>query len=97
MFFYNEKEKISSLFGFLLTMLYIFVSVILFFYLIILAIQRKNLKVYDTTIYSKDMPVIYVDINQLYFAFGLEYPNIANRYVDESIYTVELTFFDKKK
>ena len=96
-FFFNEREKISSLFGFLLTMLYISVSVILFFYQIILAIQRKNLKVYDTTIYSKDMPVIDVDINQLYFAFGLEYPNTANRYVDESIYTVELTFFDKRK
>ena len=96
-FFFNEKEKISSLFGFLLTMLYIFVSVILFFYQIILAIQRKNLKVYDTTIYSKEIPIIDVDINQLYFAFGLEYPNTANRYVDESIYTVELTFFDKRK
>ena len=96
-FFFNEKEKISSLFGFLLTMLYISVSVILFFYQIVLAIQRRNLKVYDTTIYSKDTPVIDVDINQLYFAFGLEYPNTANRYIDESIYTVELTFFDKRK
>ena len=96
-FFFNEKESISSLFGFLLTMTYIFISVILFFYQIILAIQRKNLKVYDTTIYSKEMPIIDVDINQLYFAFGLEYPNTANRYVDESVYTVELTFLDKKK
>ena len=96
-FFFNDKEKVSSLFGFLLTMLYIFVSMILFFYQLILAIQRKNLKVYDTTIYSKDMPIIDVDINQLYFAFGLEYPNTANRYIDESIYTVELTFLDKRK
>ena len=96
-FFFNDKEKVSSSFGFLLTMLYIFVSMILFFYQLILAIQRKNLKVYDTTIYSKDMPIIDVDINQLYFAFGLEYPNTANRYIDESIYTVELTFLDKRK
>ena len=96
-FFFYDKEKVSSLFGFLLTMLYLFVSVILFFYQLILAIQRKNLKVYDTTIYSKDMPIIDVDINQLYFAFGLEYPNTANRYIDESIYTVELTFLDKRK
>ena len=96
-FFFNDKEKVSSLFGFLLTMLYLFVSMILFFYQLILAIQRKNLKVYDTTIYSKDMPIIDVDINQLYFAFGLEYPNTANRYIDESIYTVELTFLDKRK
>ena len=96
-FFFNEKENISSLFGFLLTLLYIFISLILFFYQIIIAIQRKNLKVYDTTIYSKEMPIIDVDINQLYFAFGLEYPNTANRYIDESIYRVELTFFDKRK
>ena len=27
-FFFNDKEKVSSLFGFLLTMLYIFVSMI---------------------------------------------------------------------
>ena len=96
-FYYNNHEKISSFFGIFLTILYIFASLILFIYKIILAIQRKELKVYDTNIYSKEMPIIDVDINQLYFAFGLEYPNSANRYIDESIYTVDITFLDRRK
>ena len=96
-FYYNSHEKISSFFGIFLTILYISVSLILFLYKIVLAIQRKELKVYDTNIYSQEMPIIDVDINQLYFAFGLEYPNTANRYIDESIYTVDITFLDRRK
>ena len=96
-FYYNNHEKISSLFGFFLTLLYIFASLILFLYEIILAIQRKELKVYDTNIYSQEMPIIDIGIDQLYFAFGLEYPNSANRYIDESIYTVDITFIDRRK
>ena len=96
-FFYNNHEKISSYFGFFLTLVYIFASLILFTLEIIKAIQRKELKVYDTTIYSKDMPLIDVDINQFYFAFGLEYPKTATRYIDESIYKAKITYFDKQK
>ena len=43
------------------------------------------------------MPIIDANIEHLYFAFGLEYPNTATRYIDESIYTAKLTFFDKQK
>ena len=35
------------------------------------AIKRKELKVYDTNIYSQEMPIIDIDIDQFYFAFGL--------------------------
>ena len=96
-FFYNNQEKISSLFGFFLTLVYIFASIILFFFQVIKVIQRKELKVYDTTIYSKEMPIIDVNIDQLYFAFGLEYPSTATRYIDEGIYNAKITFFDKQK
>ena len=96
-FFYNNQEKISSYFGYLLTLIYIVASLILFLYEIIKAIQRSELKVSDTTIYSKDMPIIDVGLEQLYFAFGLEYPNTATRYIDEGIYTAKITFFDKQK
>ena len=88
-FFYNNQEKIGSYFGLFLTLVYIFASLILFIFQIIKAIHRKELKVYDTTIYSQEMPIIDVDINQLYFAFGLEYPNTATRYIDEGIYTAK--------
>ena len=96
-FYFNNHEKISSFFGLFLTILYILASFILFLYEIILVIKRKELKVYDTNIYSQEMPIIDVDIDQLYFAFGLEYPNTANRYIDESIYTVDITFLDRRK
>ena len=96
-FYYNNREKISSFFGFFLTLVYIFASLILFLFQIIRAYQRKELNVYESTIYSEEMPIIDVDINQLYFAFGLEYPNTATRYIDESIYTAKITFFDQRK
>ena len=96
-FFYNNQEKISSYFGLLLTLVYIFASLILFILELIKAIQRKEMKVYDTTIYSKDMPIIDIDIEQFYFAFGLEYPGTATRYIDESIYTAKITYLDRQK
>ena len=96
-FFYNKNEKIGSLFGLFLTMLYIFLSLILFIQQIIKTIQRKELKVYDTTIYSQEMPSIDVDINKLYFSFALEHPKTADRFIDESIYTAKLAFIEQKK
>jgi hypothetical protein len=96
-FYYNNQEKISSYFGFILTLVYILASVILFILEIIKAFKRAELKVSDTTIYSKEMPIIDVDMDKLYFAFGLEHPNSANRYIDEQIYTAKITFFDKQK
>ena len=41
--------------------------------------RRTELKVYDTTINSQEMPIIDANIEQLYFAFGLENPNTATR------------------
>ena len=96
-FFYNNHERMSSYYGFFLTLVYIFASLILFLSEIVKALQRKELKVYDTTIYAQEMPIIDIDINQFYFAFGLEYPRSAIRYIDETIYTAKITFFDKQK
>ena len=96
-FFYKNKEKIGSFFGLFLTLLYIFISIILFIYEIIRAFQRAELKVYDTTIYSQKMPSIDVDLNKLYFAFALEHPKTTSRFIDESIYTAQVAFIDKRK
>ena len=96
-FFFNKNEKIGSLFGLFLTMLYIFLSLILFIQQIIKTIQRKELKVYDATIYSQEMPSIDVDINKLYFSFALEHPKTADRFIDESIYTAKLAYIEQKK
>ena len=32
--------------------------------------KRSNLKVYDSTLYSQDLPIININPNSLYFAFG---------------------------
>jgi len=96
-FFYKNKERIGSYYGFFLTLVYIFASLVLFIYQIIRTIQRSEVKVYDTTVYAKEMPSIDVDINKLYFAFALEHPKTTSRFIDESIYTAQVAFIDKRK
>ena len=96
-FFYNNHEKIGSCFGLLLTALYILVTLILFLFLLIRTIQRKEMKVYDSTIYSKDIPIIDINSSSIYFAFGLEHPVTSNRFIDETIYNVKIAYFDRTK
>jgi hypothetical protein len=96
-FYYDNQEKIGSYFGLFLTIIYIFTSLILFFYEFINIIQRSEFNVYDSTIYPQETPYIEIDINQLYFAFALEDPITNNRFIDERIYTAQIAFIDKQK
>ena len=96
-FFFNKREKIGSFFGLFLTLSYILISLILFFILLIRTIERKEIKVYDSTIFSQDIPIIDINPNLIYFAFGLEDPNTSNRFVDETIYYAKIVFFDRYK
>ena len=96
-FFFNNQEKISSYFGFFLTLVYILASISLFIYQIVIAIRREELNVYDSTIYAQEMPSMTVDSDQLYFAFGLEDPKTSNRFIDDSIYIPKIVFIDKVK
>ena len=43
------------------------------------------------------MPIIELDKNSFYFAFGMENPNTSNRFVDETIYRAEVLFIDRIK
>ena len=96
-FFFKNQEKIGSYLGYLLTLTYILASILLFIYQIILAIHKKELKVYESTIYAQEMPSISIDSNQLYFAFGLEDPETSNRFIDNSIYIPKIVFVEKVK
>jgi uncharacterized membrane protein len=96
-FFYNNQERIGSYFGLFLTMLYIIASLILLCYYLISTIQRRDLKVYDSTLHAQEMPIIYLDKSNFNFAFGLEDPETLNRFVDETIYTAEVALIDKVK
>ena len=96
-FFFQNHEKIGSYLGFFFTLIYILVSIVLFINQIVLAIEKKELKVYDTTTHAVEMPSITVNSSQLYFAFGLEDPQTSNRIIDNSIYIPKIVFIDKIK
>ena len=95
-FFYNDKEKISTILGQFLTILYILLSLIIFIVYILHTIKRKNLKVFESKFYSKELPNI--DINpSLILAFGLEDPSSSDRFIDEAIYYPVIEFIEKEK
>ena len=96
-FFYNNKEKISSIFGLVLTLTYIFASIILFIYYFVLVIQRREMKVFESTKYSEQTPLLNVNASTIYLAFGIEDSVTAYRFIDETIYYPQILFIDKVK
>ena len=96
--FYKCKEKITSYFGLILTFLYIFITISIFIYYTIQTINHIDLQVNDSTIYSTEIPNINLNNSELlYFAFAVEEPSTASRFVDETIYTVKAIFYDSVK
>ena len=95
--FFQKKEKIGSLFGFILTIIYIFVSLFLFILYTSDIIHRKEVNVHDSTVYTNEAPSIKLDENLFYFAFGVESPTGTTRFIDPTIYYPKVDFFDKKK
>ena len=96
-FYFNKSEKIGSYYGLFLTILYIITSLILFFILLLRSIQKKEMKVTDSTAFSIETPNIDVNPTSIYFAFGLEDPITSNRFVDETIYFPKIIYFDREK
>ena len=97
-FYFNEKEKIGTLFGCFLSVLYILFSLALFENHIYYTIKRVNVKVYDSTVYSRDIiPYININPSLINFAFGLEDPLTKNRFIDETIYSPKIYFYEKTK
>ena len=81
-FYFNEIERIGTFFGFILTLLYILLSLILFLIFIIIVINHRNVIVYNSTLYSNDIPSIDINENLINFAFGLENPKTNKRFID---------------
>ena len=96
-FFYKNQEKIGSYFGLLLTILYVVFSIVLFIYYLIDTIKRTEMKVYDSSLYAQDMPVINLNKDYFNFAFGLEDPKTLNKFVNETIYIPEVAYIDRYK
>ena len=95
-FFLNEKEMIGTPFGIILTFIYIISSLALFAYYIYIIIQKGQMTLYDTKIYSQEMHSIDLNPNLLYFSFGLV-DGSSNRYIDEAIYFPKIIFIESKK
>ena len=96
-FFYKNKDRIGSKFGFWLTFIYVTISFSLFLFYTSQTIKRTNLKVHDSTIYLKESSNINLDPNLFYFAFGVENPNTSTRFIDETIYIPKVSFYEKIK
>ena len=94
-FFFNNNEKMGTYFGFFLTILYILLSLILFFTYLFLIIKRKSAQVYDSIEYSNDTPFIEINPTLFYFAFGLNNPFTNKRFIDESIYYPKIIFLEQ--
>ena len=95
--FYKNRDSVGSNFGFCLTMLYIIISLGLFIFYTSKTIRRTDIKVHDSTMYRKDNTNINIEPNLFYFAFGVEDPKTATRFIDETIYYPKVTFFEKVK
>ena len=96
-FYFNDKEKIGTILGFILSIIYIFSSICFFIIYIFITINRRKIRVYDSTTYSKDLPFIEINPNLFYFAFGLENPKTSNRFIDETIYYPKVLFINRNK
>ena len=96
-FFFNKKDRIGTNFGLVLTIIYIFVSLLLLIIYSFYTIKRINLKVYDSMAYPEDIPVSNINPKTLYFAFGLKDPKSSNRFIDETIYYPTILFIDRVK
>ena len=96
-FFYQSKEKLGSTFGFILTLLYVVLSIILFFIYFIKTVKREEVTASDSTIYPEGIPAIEINRDRLYLAFGLEHPTKMTRFIDERIYYPEVRFVERVK
>ena len=96
-FYYNNKEKFGTTFGFILTVLYIALSLIIFLIYFTRTLQRKEVRSADSTIYPNGIPSIDINNDIFYIAFGIEHPTKSTRFIDERIYYPEVLFIEKIK
>ena len=96
-FFYNKRDKVGTVFGLLLTFLYIIVTLVLFIYYLVKTIKRTDVKSQESTVYSQGLPPIDINRKIFYFAFGLENPISLSRFIDERIYYPKVYFIQQNK
>ena len=95
--FYNKRDKIGTLFGLILTFLYVLITLILFSTYLIKTIKKIDVKSQESTIYSQGLPSININRKLFYFAFGLEDSITLSRFIDEKIYYPKVYFIKQSK
>ena len=96
-FFYKNKEKMGSLFGFILTILYAIISTIIFLFYFIRTIKRVEVSSSTSTIYATEILSLNINNDIFNFAFGLEHPVTLKRFIDETIYYPQILYIEKIK
>ena len=91
----NNKELIGSCFGLFLTIVYVIIALTLMIFFSIDVIKRADVRVYDSTLYSEEIPYINLTSKIINFAFGLEDNVSANRYIDPSIYHPDIFYIER--
>ena len=96
-FFSNNRERIGSYFGLILTIIYFIVSLILIIINSLDAVKRTDLRLYDSTSLSSHTPSININSSMINFAFGLEDRISSKRFIDPSIYYPEILYLERVK
>ena len=96
-FFYDKRDKVGTVFGLILTFLYVVITLILFLYYLIKIVKRSDVKSHESTLYSQGLPSININPKLFYFAFGLENPITMSRYINESLYYPKVYFIKQEK
>ena len=95
--FYNNKDKIGSYFGLILTLVYIISSLSIFIFFLVITYQRKDFQFSDSMIYPKDTPTFKLSPpNSFYFIIGISNKN-NSKYIDESIYRISAIYYKQYK
>lgn len=97
-FFYRDKERIGTVFGFILTILYLIICLSLFVFYTLTTINKSDMKVHDSFLYQKEAPEMKINSSYFYFAFGAEnYLTGYTRFIDETIYYPRVEYVHKVK
>ena len=97
-FFYRDKERIGTVFGFILTILYLIIYLSLFVFYTLTTINKSDMKVHDSFLYQKEAPEMKINSSYFYFAFGVEnYLTGYTRFIDETIYYPRVEYAHKVK
>ena len=96
-FYYKNKEKLGSTFGFILTVSYAIISFVLFILYFIETIIREKVDASNSIIYPNEILSIDINNDLFYLAFGLEHPTKLTRFIDEGIYYPEVLYIEKVK